>query len=105
MSWKKERPYTGVIYRGCTCSSVSEIAELEWIVGVGYGDACITRDDIVVYQETNDEDRYLKEFEEMARKDPNHDWRMTLMSALHGEVYQRQGDEKWVLIESNQGFA
>ena len=37
--------------------------------------------------------------------DPDHDWRVTLFGPLHGEVYQRQGEGEWLLVESNQGFA
>ena len=36
--------------------------------------------------------------------DQNHDWRAIFDLALRGGTYQRHGDNKWVLIESNQGF-
>ena len=47
----------------------------------------------------------LMKFENMARKDPNRDWRAVLYLPLSGSTYQRQGKNEWVLIDSNLGFA
>lgn len=42
--------------------------------------------------------------ERVAKRDPDHDWRIVLYGPLHGEVYQRQ-DGEWLLVEKNEGFA
>lgn len=47
----------------------------------------------------------VAEVEKLASADPDHDWRIVMFGPLHGEVYQRQGDAKWVLVEKNEGFA
>ena len=47
----------------------------------------------------------LMKFELMARKHPGWDWRAELDLPLRSAVYQRQGKNKWVLVESGQGFA
>ena len=49
--------------------------------------------------------KQLKEIEEEAKKDPNHDWRCNYNLPLRGGSYQRHDNDKWVLIESNRGFA
>lgn len=40
-----------------------------------------------------------------ARQKPDADWRVVLHGPMHGETYQRQGKNRWVLVESNEGFA
>lgn len=47
----------------------------------------------------------VQDAENAALADPEHDWRITLFSPLHGETYQRQGDGQWMLVEKNEGFA
>lgn len=47
----------------------------------------------------------VRDVERLAKKAPDHDWRIVLYGPLHGEIYQRHGKGKWVLVESNQGFA
>lgn len=43
--------------------------------------------------------------EKKAKKDPDHDWRAIFFMGLRGGTYQRHGNSKWILIESNQGYA
>jgi hypothetical protein len=45
------------------------------------------------------------ELEKIARKKPKHDWRVELISAFESLTYQRQGRNKWVLIEVGKGYA
>lgn len=75
----------------------------------GFGGWTITRDGKMIYQGPADFDFHeyptLMKFENMARKDPDHDWRAECFLPLRGATYQRQGVNSWVLIESNQGFA
>jgi hypothetical protein len=44
-------------------------------------------------------------FEEIAKKDPDHDWRHNLDLPLRSADYQRHGDGKWILLERGEGFA
>lgn len=77
---------------------------------VGFGSAVITKDDGRFYDGESDllDDREpltIGHIEAIARQDPDHDWRACFYGPLHGETYQRQGDNLWVMIESNMGFA
>jgi hypothetical protein len=106
--YKKEKPYKGTPYRGCVnCSNVQKTAPLDTPILDGFSDTYISKDDKVVYRAKDDFENYptLKKFELMARKSPGSDWRYVNFTPLHGEVYQRHGKDKWVLGESNQGFA
>jgi hypothetical protein len=110
MTWTKIKPYEGTIHQGClNCPPVQKIADLDMVVAVGFGDAHVSRGDKIIYQENPNDDgddwHYLQEFEDMALKDPDHDWRLVLFGPLRGREYQRHGPGKWVLIDSNKGFA
>jgi hypothetical protein len=49
--------------------------------------------------------RVALEVEKLARKKPNRDWRIEIIEAFISLVYQRQGRNKWVLIEVGKGYA
>lgn len=74
-----------------------------------FGGWTITKNDELVYMGPQDlefnEYPTLMKFENMARKDPDNDWRAECFLPLRGATYQRQGKNEWVLIDSNQGFA
>lgn len=84
---------------------------MNWRIAVGFGDAHVSRDGKVVWREDIGPDSRWEDSwtvmraENVARKDPNHDWRITLDGPLHGETYQRQGRNQWVLVKKNMGFA
>lgn|SRR6478752_1272077 len=106
--WKKLPPYAGTIHQGCLCCPpVEEIAPLDTVVAVGFGCAMVQCGSKVIFAEgPNDEVfRTLAEFEEMAQKDPDHSWLLILEAPLRGRTYQRQDVNKWVLVDSNMGFA
>ena len=111
MAWEKLPAYTGKVYQGCLhASPVEETAPLDTMVAVGFGSALITKDGEVVYSEPSNPTSWddlpeLSVCEAMAQADPEHDWRMVLEAPLRGSTYQRQGDERWVLVESTMGFA
>ena len=46
----------------------------------------------------------LKKFENMARK-VKAKWEVVLDSPLRGATWQRKGENRWVLTDTNQGFA
>jgi hypothetical protein len=98
------------IHKGCMiCSCVEQVAPMDLWITVGFGSAFVTKDGEVTYSEppnTEWEDTLgLVAVELTAREYPESDWRVHLSGPLHGEVYQRQGKNKWVLVESNRGFA
>ena len=79
-------------------------------IAVGFGSAIITRDGKFFYDGEADylagnEPLCIGHIESLARQDPDHDWRAEFYGPLHGEVYQRQGNGMWVMVESNMGFA
>lgn len=47
----------------------------------------------------------LMKFENMARKEPNCDWRYWHLTGLHDELYQRHGRNYWPLVKSGLGYA
>lgn len=47
----------------------------------------------------------VQQAEDLAKKEPDEDWRIYLLSALSEANYQRQGDNSWVLYETGQGWA
>jgi len=110
MSWEKLPP-AKKIYIGClNCSSACEQAPMNMLIAVGFGDSYVSMDGERIYTEpcnpqSEDEYKTVQFFEDLARLDPDHDWRIHKYGPLHGEVFQRQGDNLWVCIESNQGFA
>ena len=110
MTWKKERPIDEKdIHIGCqTCSPVTHTLEMGRVLAVGFGSCNATKDNKFIYDEQNVKDenyptaQYL---EDMAKADPDHDWRVSFYTPLHDEVYQRQGEGHWVMVESGPGFA
>ena len=112
---KKEKPYEGALHIGClTCSTASRDLKMDRSLSVGFGDVVVTKNGNQVYSEmefrhaNNDPnfDKYptAQYVEDMAVKEPDEDWRVIFHGPMHGESYQRQ-DGKWVLIDSNPGFA
>jgi hypothetical protein len=78
-------------------------------IGVGFGYAAVLCDGQAVWHEPSNASwerlwTVLKA-ENRAKQNPDADWRIVLHGPLHGETYQRQGVKKWVLVESNRGFA
>ena len=75
----------------------------------GFGGWEIMRDNEVFYVGPPDRKsrQYptLVTFEKQAKLDPDHDWRAVYFGPMRDATYQRQGDGKWVLIKSGNGFA
>lgn len=97
------------IHIGClNCSTAARVAPMEMLIAVGFGSAYVTKDDECVYDEqmvTDDKYWTVQDAENLAKLDPDKDWRITKMGPMHGETFQRQGENNWVCIESNEGFA
>ena len=106
--WKKLPPFDGHIHQGCShCPPVEEIAPLDMLIAVGFGSAEVTCGNKLIFAERPDDEEFhrLSEFEEMAKANPNHSWIVRLDAPLRSRAYQRQGEGRWVLIESGPGFA
>lgn len=75
----------------------------------GFGGWLITADKECIYAPPPHLDwtKYptLMRFENLARKQPSRDWRAQLDLPLRSAVYQRQGRNCWVLVETGLGFA
>jgi hypothetical protein len=106
MNWTKLKPLEKVSPNPCLhCPDPPTELNLQGYLAVGFGDAHLERDGHRVLEENDREDWImLQECEDIAAKDPDHDWRIVLFGPLHGEAYQRQ-DGKWLCVEQNQGFA
>ena len=110
MSFEKLPPVaTDKIHHGClNCGGTAEIAPLDMWVCVGFGSAQVTKGDEVIYQEdpnSEEEPPTLQKFEDIAKADPDHDWRCHIIGPLREREYQRQGEGHWVLVGSGMGFA
>ena len=95
---------------GClNCSTADLKAPMDMIIEVGFGSACVTKNGEVIDEEQDigNQQKYstVSDIEKIAREYPDHDWRIHRHGPLHGEVFQRQGENNWVCIESNHGFA
>ena len=111
MNWIKLPPVEDTICGCLNCSVRYKTAPMDMMIAVGFGDANVTKNGKEVYSEHEsckenwDNAWYVKNAEEAAKLDPDNDWRITIFSPLHGEVYQRQGDGEWILVSTNIGFA
>lgn len=99
----------------CGCGAHDTFPE-DGLVAVGFGTASLTKDGEEVWSEQSENHKaeqekrdplYLegKDCEEMAAKDPDHDWRIEIMAPLYEATYQRQGEKHWVLVQRGEGFA
>lgn len=95
------------------CPPIPTQACMNKVIAVGFGAAYVSRDGLLVldgekrYSDSEDGEDLLTfaDAEEVASKDPDHDWRVVFYGPLHGETYQRQGEKAWLCIERNDGFA
>ncbi len=106
------KPLKKDIHHGrLNCGGTSENLDLETRLYNGFGGWQITKNGDLFFQEDCrqekawEENKQLSEFEKIAQQDPGHDWRAIFDLPLSGGQYQRHGENKWVLISSNQGFA
>ena len=108
---KYETPLTEPVSSGCShCSPKPVVARMDMYLAVGFGSCSVTKDGVAVYDENNwntDDGEYpsLGVYEMLARREPEADWRVHFYAPLYEAEYQRQGEDRWVLIRSGQGFA
>ena len=93
------------------CGDTVSLLPADFRIAVGIGDAKLTKDGVVVWQEEMSPDHTyfdcmsVEQADELAKQDPDHDWRIVIYGPLRGATYQRHGDMQWVLVEKNEGFA
>ena len=109
-AWTKLPPFQGRPHQGCLhAPPVSHKLSIRTRLGVGFGFAGVTRDGKIVWaEEPGDEfgdGPTMQTFENMARKDPDHDWRAVEDGPLRNQTWQRHGRNLWVLVISGEGFA
>lgn len=98
------------LHIGClTCSTACLEAPLDMVIAVSFGGAHIEKDGklMIDCERSYGEGKpvTVADAEKMAEADPDHDWRIVKIGPLHGETFQRHGENKWVCVESNEGFA
>ena len=108
--WEKLSPVKGRGNPCLNCQPIYPTLKMNRRVAVGFGMAGVTKDGAEMWSEPNGDYSWhdlptLQTFENMARKDPDHDWRAFMFGPLHGEEYQRHGRNLWVLVKEEDGFA
>ncbi len=111
MAWTKLEPIKGG-HGGCLhCGYQYEVLPLDGggRIAVGFGYAALHKGKKVVFSEDSDaewEDAMtFADAEALAKKDPNHDWRIVLDAPLSTRTYQRHGVGHWALVKKGSGFA
>lgn len=75
-------------------------------IAVGFGSAVVLRDGEAVYEEVDGEDPItVAAAEDMAARDPDHDWRIFLVAPLYEAEFQRHAPGRWLPISRGRGFA
>lgn len=97
-------------HSGCACCGYQhQHLPMESLLAVGFGVAQVTKNGEVVYDELelDDEEAFwtTQDAEDIAKNDPDNDWRIHLEAPLSERHYQRQGDGLWVLYKKGIGFA
>jgi hypothetical protein len=87
------------------CGAPADVFPLGSNPHPGFGSWDVTRDGEYVGGDIHDSSTPLQQFEGMAAKDPDHDWRLSVQGPLWEGVYQRHGEGQWVLVEQGDGFA
>lgn len=92
----------------CGCGALNEL-EPDRHICVGFGSAWYSRDGEILWQEESahefEDCPTVAMVEELAKKDPDHDWRIYFEAPLYEAEYQRHGADTWVLVTSGRGFA
>ena len=101
--------YTGPLHLGCLNCSTAE-RKLTMRTALWCSEWTAARNNRTVFRGPHDptpDDKPVRvqNVERLAAADPDHDWRIMHVTALHGEEWQRQGPKQWVLVDSNKGYA
>lgn len=108
MTWTKLPALERPSHRGCLNCPPKPVGplNLHGYYHPGFGSLTVTCDgEERLYDVHGTIERPLMRAENMARKDPDRDWRMRVDGPLDGAVYQRHGHGEWYMVESLGGFA
>ena len=95
---------------GClNCGDTEVILPMDTKLHNCYGGWTITKSGEVFFAENHNTDfedcKTIGYIEEIAAKTPHIDWMAVLNMPLRSAVYQRHGENKWVLVGEGKGFA
>jgi hypothetical protein len=92
---------------GClNCGSKSLRVKMNARLHAGFGVTALVRDGECVESHYDYETcPTFMHFENVARKDADHDWRVRVDGPLSDVTYQRHGLNEWVAVEKGMGFA
>lgn len=97
-------PYTKPSLYGCGNGPLNpQTAPLSMQITPGFGMAEVRRDDAVIWAATESA-KTIGHFELRARETPG-DWRIWINRPMSEVLYQRQGQDNWVLVAIGYGFA
>ena len=106
--WMKLPPIqNGVIGCAC-CGDTPDILPLNTQLYQAFGGWMISKNDDIYYmhdEKDDEQSKMLSDIELEAKKDPDNDWRAELVLPLRDAIYQRQDNNKWMLIKKGIGFA
>lgn len=104
---QKLPPLEHAPHNGClNCPPKPKKARLRWNPHPGFGCVDLIRDGEVVQSWYRYEDsRTFITFENHAKADPNHDWRVFVIGPLGDVTYQRHGPKEWYAVAKGMGFA
>lgn len=108
--WKEPIHPNGTVIGCLNCGDTPHLLPMDTRLYNGFGGWTVFRDGKVFFSDEArdkewDEWKRLSEIEESAKADPNHDWIAEVFLPLRGASYQRHGENEWVLVETNIGFA
>lgn len=94
-------------HSGClNCGSKPLRVKLNVRLHAGFGATSLTCDGETVESYFDYDDcPTFQRFENVARKDPDRDWRVKVDGPLLDVTYQRHGPNEWVAVAKGMGFA
>lgn len=109
MSYAKLTPLPGQINGCLNCGyKASKLEMSHKCYDYGFDFEFITRNGKTVFSTINLPEKdncTMQKWENMARNDPDADWRFHYLGGLSETEYQRQGKNLWVLVRIGQGMA
>jgi len=104
---EKLEPLQGGIIGCVNCGYKPSYADMDMRIAVGFGEATLSRDGVIIFSEDGKEWEDCMTFAEaeaLAAADPDHDWRIHLLGPMSEVVYQRHDTGKWALVKKGLGF-
>ena len=79
----------------CGAGARSDL-HMEHRIAVGFGSAGYQKDGVTLWQDdmvdSYEDARTVQDVEDMAKQDPDHDWRIFFFAPLYEAIYQRQDE-------------